>query len=180
MSDKGPIRTLVKARLAALGEQEKKEMSDFIAHRLLASPEYRGAQTIFFYHSLPSEPDTLPLLSAALNDGKGVYLPRISGEELELVAYRGEDDLKINAYGIGEPVGEKSNVTPDLAVIPLLAFDRDKHRLGRGKGFYDRFLRTFGGKVVALAFSEEEVDFVPTEPHDRSPQVIFTEKERIE
>ena len=97
-----------------------------------------------------------------------------------LVPYRSGDPLAVGAFGIEEPIGKGAKVTPDLAVIPLLAFDRRLSRLGKGKGYYDRFLATYGGRCIALAYAEQEVEEVPAEPHDRSPQKIFTDKECIE
>ena len=155
-------------------------MDESIAERVFASPEYLSARSIFLYRSLPTEADTSLILGAALSEGKEVYLPRIEGEEMALVRYEHGTKCIRNEYGIEEPEGEPAEVLPDLALIPLVAFDRDKHRLGRGKGYYDRFLARFSGQVIALAYSCQEVAALPVEPFDRSPRVIVTDKERFE
>ena len=154
-------------------------MSLAITERVISSPEYLAARTIFLYASMAEEPDTGGLIERALADGKRVYLPRIEGERMDLVSFDGTTPTTRNRYGIEEPQGDAASVIPDLAVIPLLAYDRDKHRLGRGKGYYDRFLAGYTGRSVALAFSVQEVDRVPTEEYDLSPQAVFTDKERI-
>ena len=180
MSEKNRIRKEIKQSIAALGADEKQAKSQRVAERFLLLREYVSARSIFFYYSTSDEPDTHSLIAAAWADGKEVCISRIEGDKLCLVPYKEGDALRLNRYGIEEPVGESRELAPDLAVIPLLAFDRDKRRLGRGKGFYDRFLATFGGAVVALAFSEQEVSSVPAEPHDLSPSKIVTDREVIE
>jgi len=107
-------------------------------------------------------------------------LPRVEGEKMYLVPYRSGEPFAVGAFGIEEPLGEAVDVIPDLAVIPLLAFDRSRSRLGKGKGYYDRFLANYRGKSVALAYGEQEVEKVPTEPFDRRPDKIVTDKESIE
>ena len=169
----------MRSRLSSLGGEDREAMSRSITERVLTSPEYLGAHSIFVYASMREEPDTASLIRFALSDGKSVYLPRIDGDRMDLVPYDATTPTTINRYGIEEPQGAPTSAMPDLAVIPLLAFDRDKHRLGRGKGYYDRFLAGYSGHSIALAFSVQEVDRVPTEDYDLSPQVIFTDKERI-
>lgn len=178
--NKREVRQRSKERIAALSEKEKIACGKEIAARLFASEEYRKAASIFLYLSTTDEADTHLVLSHALSEGKTLYLPRIEGKDMALVPYREGDPLAVNRYGISEPTGAGAEVTPDLAVIPLVAFDRTKTRLGRGKGYYDRFLSSFRGTSIALAFSAQEWDLLPAEPFDRKPSVILTEKERIE
>ena len=151
-----------------------------LTERFLDSPEYKAARSVFFYYSTPEEPDTRVLAADALAAGKTVYLPRIDGDNMLLIPFRAGVPTERNRYGMDEPLGAHSMEVPDLAVVPMLAFDRQKHRLGRGKGFYDRFLSTYSGKSIALAFAEQEWELVPTAEYDRSPQIIITDKERIE
>ncbi|MBO4472603.1 MAG: 5-formyltetrahydrofolate cyclo-ligase, partial [Clostridia bacterium] len=67
-----------------------------------------------------------------------------------------------------------------LALIPLVAFDRTRARLGRGKGYYDRFLASYGGTSLALAYSVQETDAIPMDGFDVRPTAVLTAKERIE
>ncbi len=170
----------MKQKLAAMSVAERREKSALIAARFLSSSEYAAARTVFFYYSTAEEVDTSKLIHQALLDGKRVLLPRVIIDQMELVPFQAGDLMQKNVYGIEEPLGKTSDEPPDLAVIPLLAFDKARRRLGRGKGFYDRFLKGFSGKVVALAFGAQECDAVPTDPFDISPDVIVTEKERIQ
>ena len=179
MSVKSEIRKSIKERVSALSPMERRAMSEAIEERVTSFPEYLGARSIFIYHSTSDEPDTRSLIGRALSEGKQVFLPRIEGEEMALVPYRTGDTLRVGPFGIEEPVGEPSRVTPDLAVVPLVAFDQDKHRLGRGKGYYDRFLARYDGCSIALAFSAQEWAAIPVEHHDVSPTVVITDKECI-
>lgn len=179
MLSKREVRQSVKRRLAALTGEERAFRNRAIAERLFRSEEYRGARSIFLFYSMPEEVDTHSILSDALAEGKEVFLPRIEGEKMLLVPYREEDSLLPNRYGILEPMGDAAAAQPELALIPLLAYDRKRGRLGRGKGYYDRFLASFSGTSIALAFSEQEWERVPTEAFDRRPDIIITDKERI-
>lgn len=178
--NKKEVRKAVKERVASLSEGEKKACGDVIAERLFVSEEYRSATSLFVYLSTLGEVDTHAILSHALSSGKTVFLPRIEGEQMALVPYREGDPLLVNSYGISEPTGEGVDVSPDLAILPLVAFDRSRARLGRGKGYYDRFLASYKGTSIALAFSLQEWEALPTDPFDRRPDVILTEKERIQ
>ena len=179
MLTKEQVRKSVKTRLSALDDADRGARDAAIAARFLSTAEYRLASSLFLYHSTAREAGTHIILERALADGKTVYLPRVEGEKMFLVPYQAGDPLTVGAFGISEPTGKAANVIPDLAVIPLVAFDRSRARLGKGKGYYDRFLASYGGTSIAIAYAEQEVDAVPTEPFDVAPQAIITDKECI-
>ena len=180
MSTKSEMRSIVRSRLAAMTAEERKRQDKLCAERLLSSPEYAAARTLFLYLSTPREVDTHAVLKRALADGKRVFLPRVEGEDMLLVPYFAGDPLQVGAFGISEPFGEGADDAPDLAVLPLLAFDRSLARLGKGKGYYDRFLASYHGKSLALAYAEQEVDAVPVEAFDRRVDAVLTDRERVE
>jgi len=177
--DKREFRKILKDKLSAFSPKEREVADVAIASRLFASPLYQEAGSLFLYISMPEEADTHRIIARALSDGKAVYLPRVEGEDMRLVRYEG-GAFAVGAYGLSEPKGEASDPIVDLAVIPLLGFDRARGRLGRGKGFYDRFLASYHGRSLALAYAFQEIPSVPTEPHDCRPEGILTEKEWIE
>lgn len=180
MFEKKVIRKTVRARLAAMTEEERIIKNAAIAAKFLSSPEYKAARSVFFYFSTEEEADTRVLIRRAFKDGKEVFLPRTQGDDMLLIPYEDGAPMDLNpTYCVEEPLGDPTDRTPDLAVIPLVAFDKDKRRLGRGKGYYDRFLSGYAGASVALAFSDQECDRVPTEEFDQSPQAVITDKERI-
>lgn len=179
MKDKKLQRKIVKERLSRMTKEERITFSARIADKLLSHPFYQKAKTIFIYYSTEEEADTRFIVERALSSGKSVFLPRIEGEEMFPVPYCAGDMLQKDAYGIEEPLGEPYLGGIDLAVIPLLGYDKSRARLGRGKGYYDRFLSDFKGKSIALAFSRQELPKVEVEATDIHPDRILTEKEEI-
>ena len=181
MPTKSELRKRVKAHLSALTTEEKREMSVKASIGCIFQPFFEGARSLFVFCSTADEPSTRPLITAALQKGKKVYLPRIEGGMMVCVPYREGEDFALNEYGILEPTAEAAPcseaLSVDIAIVPLLAFDKDKHRLGRGKGYYDRFLSAFKGVKVGYAFSVQECDDVPTEAHDVALDYIVTEKD---
>ena len=103
------------------------------------------AQTIMAYYSLPDEVNTHALIDELVAEGKTVLLPKVTGDDtMELRRYTGRDDLQEGSYHILEPVGEPFTdyAAIDLILVPGIAFDAAGHRLGRGRGNYDRFLHS--------------------------------------
>lgn len=126
------------------------------------------------YHSLPDEVDTRQLLSDALVRSVRVVLPVVCGDHLQLRLYDGH--TLPGPFGIEEPQGplftDYSQL--DVAVIPGMAFDCCGHRLGRGKGYYDRLLPLISCPKIGLCFSFQLVDSIPTEPHDIAMDAVVS------
>ena len=98
---------------------------------------------------------------------KNIYLPRVNGENLEVVKFE-PNDMAVGSYNILEPTS--SDLFPpeklDLIIVPGVAFDPAGNRLGRGKGFYDRFLTQCTAPTIAVCFDCQLVEDLPTQPHD--------------
>jgi 5-formyltetrahydrofolate cyclo-ligase len=94
--------------------------------------------------------------------------------------YTQGDRLEQNPlYNFMQPLENSPIVTPDIILVPLVAFDRSGARLGMGGGYYDRTLAAGNFKTIGIAFAVCEVDKIPTEPHDIYMDAILTEKELI-
>lgn len=109
---------------------------------------------------------------------KKVILPVVVGDILELRVYTGATDLRIGPFGIAEPTGElfTDYASIDIAIIPGVAFDIAGHRLGHGKGYYDKLLPQLTKALKAgLCFPFQVVDKVPTEPFDIPMDIIITQ-----
>jgi 5-formyltetrahydrofolate cyclo-ligase len=135
---------------------------------------------------LPDEPHIRPLLDRALAEGKAVTLPRfvLSNDCYEAALIRDpHQDLAVGKFGIAEPTAF-CEAFPlkrlDLVLAPGLAFDWHGHRLGRGKGFYDRLLSAVSGKTCGVAYDQQMVDAVPIEPHDIRLNCIITPSRWLE
>ncbi len=154
-----------------------------IAERLEAHSVYECASTVFTYVSKPDETDTHVIIEQALRSGRDVLVPRAADNfHLEWVRIESADALQAGAFGVLEPVGPASTATTPndaIALVPGLAFDRDGYRLGWGKGYFDRFLATFNGKAIGLAFDCQVYDALPRESHDRPVNYVITETETI-
>lgn len=147
------------------------ELSEQICRKVLALASWQEAGTLLLYYPLPDEVDVRPLIKVAFESGKRVLLPVVSGEELELHLYEGEETLKEGAFGIMEPTGPsfapENYDEIELALIPGMAFDKSGHRLGRGKGYYDRLLpKLTKAKLTGICFPFQLLEEVPAEPHD--------------
>lgn len=143
------------------------------------------------YMPIGSEIDPRPLMAVLATRGHGLALPVISADKSTMTfhVWKAEDALETGPMGIRQPLQNVPEVTPDIVLVPLLAFDRRGGRLGYGGGFYDRALhyhrRTKNGKGKAIqcwgmAFSAQEIDAVPTEPHDQPLDAVLTERGLIE
>jgi len=147
--------------------------------RLLASNAYCDAKVIALYSPARGEVDTALILAAALRDGKKVVYPRVAGEQLVFVPVLTESDLSPGAFAINEPVGSDLVPVPaiDLMLLPGLAFSRDGHRLGSGKGFYDRTLGCNGrpGILAGLAYDFQLNATLPFEAHDVCLDLLVTD-----
>ena len=131
---------------------------------------FKQAKTILFYASFDGEVETFEMIKKALNLGKKIALPKILKDKIKLlpVFIRSlRRDLKAGVYGIKEPKDKKVNVLKikdiDMVIVPALAFDKANHRLGRGKGYYDRFLGNIPSCIptFGLAFDFQVVSSVP-------------------
>ncbi len=135
--------------------------------------EFRSAGTVLIFMALPDELPTQEFIDK-WREVKCFVIPRVNGTGLELKAY--SPDLLIPGYkGILEPTDEAAGINPvdiDLALIPGTAFDRDGHRMGRGKGFYDRLLPQLHCPTMAVCQSWRIVDSVPTDPWDIKIDII--------
>lgn len=145
--------------------QSQAAESEAIAKAIMQLPQWQDAKTVLLYNSINAEVDTSLLLSA---QGKRILLPVVEGDSLVLREYR-KDSLVPGYKGIMEPSSDCPSADPamvDLALVPGVAFDRRYHRLGRGKGFYDRLLPLLSCPVIGMGFSWQVVDSVPVESHD--------------
>lgn len=173
---KQDLRERILTLLRNQKQQERLTKSLIIAEKLFNLKEYRNAQTVLFYASFDGEVETFEMIKQAQKQNKRIGLPKIEPSRKEIhpkTINNLEEDLEEGPYNILQP---KDNQTQDLdvndidlVVVPGVAFDKSNHRLGRGGGYYDRFLTTLPGcaKTVGLAFDFQMVDSLPqTSDHD--------------
>ena len=184
MQTKKSLRAKVHQWLGSQSVENRKTRSLKVQKKLFSAPAFKKARCVCFYVSLPSEVDTTGMIDKALELGKRVLVPRTNLENKELSLYEIKDrerDLKKGAYGVMEPRPAKAWLARleevDCLVIPGVVFDKKNNRMGRGKGYYDRFLKKFGPGVlkIGLAFSFQVVQRIPIEDHDVPVDKVLTD-----
>ena len=168
----------------ALSEQERSVLDDRITQKLLATSEYAEATTVLTYVSVSSEVSTRMFIECALRDGKTVAVPRcLPGHCLEFVAITSLDQLIAAPFGLLEPPKELPALTEEqmnasICIVPALLVDIKGYRLGYGAGFYDRFLSTYPGKKICLAYQQNlSRTMLPHTAFDVAVDEVITESD---
>lgn len=173
------LRNLFRAVRRLMPPEEKQKADRIICDNVMTRPEWRKAEIICLYMSLPEEVDTKPLLAAALTEKKQVVFPRVDHERLVLYQIRSIKDFTRGAYHILEPKKSIPLVDPasvDLFIVPGVAFDLNGYRLGHGKGYYDRLLAGISVPILGLAYEIQIVAEVPHTSYDVPMTAVITEK----
>ena len=182
-------------------QQQLDELSLPIIERL--RPRLHAATTVFAYYSLPDEVNTHQLVDELVAAGKTVFLPKVTGDDtMAWYRYTSKKLLERGAFGIQEPcvpnesyskfsefgdqiqciyspnsVNLLSNDTETVVLVPGIAFDVHGHRLGRGKGYYDRFLRMLESfphvRKIGVCFDFQKVAEVPVDEHDMAVDEVI-------
>ena len=179
---KEEIRKRTLALRDGLSEDYRLKASLSIQEKLLTLPEYEKAQNVFLYHSFKSEADTLYLIDETIKRKGIVFLPRVQSRiKMSFYGIRDRRELVKNGYGILEPLpAGNEEKTPGLFIIPLVAYDKEGHRIGYGGGYYDRYLVSFKGRVpiAAMAFAEQCMNGkIEPDDNDIKADIIVTQKE---
>lgn len=170
--EKKELRNIIRDRKRQFSPTQLGELSLPVLARLSENVRFQAAQTILLYYSLPDEVNTHLLVEQLAKSGKRVLLPVVmDGENMILKEYTGAQDLQEGAFHIQEPIGklfpDSSYPQIEVAVIPGMGFDRQGNRLGRGKGYYDKFLRKLPYIYkIGICFDFQKLEQVPTEDTD--------------
>jgi 5-formyltetrahydrofolate cyclo-ligase len=177
----------MKEFLGGISAAERHARSLAACSNLISTKEFKAAQVVMIFLSMSNEIETGTLAIKAWSEGKNVVVPRVEWgqKRMEPVEIQSLDvGLQTTGPGLREPVEGK--VVPlgviDMVVIPGLAFDRKGYRVGRGRGFYDRFLaqQDFAGVRCALCFHEQlMLEALPCEIHDVAMDLVVTDKEIV-
>ena len=172
---KAELRKHIK-QLKALHQDTIASDSERIMQLLANDAHFLAAKTVLLYHSLSDEVNTHQFIEEWCLK-KQLLLPVVVGEELELRLFQNMNELKIGSFGIAEPTGPlfTDYAKIDFVAVPGMAFDKNGHRLGRGKGYYDRLLPKLTNAYKAgICFPYQVVDEVPVEPTDITMDGIIT------
>jgi 5-formyltetrahydrofolate cyclo-ligase len=172
---KQDLRKHVISLLRKQKEEDRLKKSLSILKKLFVLPEFKRAKTVLFYASFDGEVDTLEMMKQSLTLGKKIALPNIYTKTREILPTYVDDlqeDLVLGPYGIKQSRHGSLNAVDideiDLSIVPGVAFDRNNYRLGRGAGYYDRFLSRLSKHIpsIGLAFDFQMVPCLPRQEHD--------------
>lgn len=189
METKEHIRSRILALRDGMPEEERRRKSRGIMERVTQLPVYTGAELLLTYRNYKSEAATEELIIWALREGKRVYCPKVHGKEMEFYRMDSLDELTGGYKGIPEPAGERERLLTGkeiaahhcLMLMPGSAFDRERNRIGYGKGYYDRYLERYPLiPTAAVCFACQLVKKIPAQPYDKRPDRIVTEETVIE
>ena len=173
----------INLRKTFVSDAQRQALSRVIAEKVLVLDALKRAKNIFCYSAYAGEVETDLLIDSLLKLGKKVYLPLCDKNTNTMSARRikSRDELTLGAYGILEPSGEEIKPQDvDFVVVPMVAFDRNRTRLGYGGGYYDRYLPNTDAVTCGIAFSVQEAEGLPRGEYDIPLDMIITEKEIIE
>lgn len=174
--DKSEVRKRMRELKRAVPPEEKLRRSALIMERVEQTEAFRKAKVVLLYWSMADEVQTHAFVERWYR-AKTLLLPCVDGDDLRLRPYTGPDCLVAGEqFGIGEPTGPEWNdlEAVELIVVPGVAFDQEGHRMGRGRGFYDRLLKSTPRAVkIGVAYGFQMLDAVPVEPHDVNMNLVI-------
>jgi len=175
--EKRLLRQEMKAKAADIPADLRKVQDKALFKAFITLDAVREAKTVMVFWGQGTEPETAGLISALFASGKRVVLPRcVDGKNMEARLYRGQRLIR-SGFGIPEPgedcpLVEKDEI--DVVLVPALCYDKRGFRLGRGAGYYDRWLADFQGTSVGMCYKELLVEELPREEHDLPVKTLLT------
>lgn len=183
LSEKQKIRERIIEKLEKQKKEDRLRKSLIIKKKLFSLPEFIRAKTVMFYVSTDGEVETRPMIRETLKTGKDVAVPVVLTEKSRMIVSQIKDlkkDLGKGPYGIYQPKASRiRQIRPagvDLVVVPGVCYDRYGNRIGRGGGYYDKFLRDLPKKVpsIGIAFKFQITRRLPRLAHDIPVSKVIT------
>ncbi|MBR4738980.1 MAG: 5-formyltetrahydrofolate cyclo-ligase [Bacteroidales bacterium] len=174
--EKADIRKQMRELKRAVPPEEKLLRSDAILRQVAQTPEFQDARVVLLYWSMADEVQTHAFVEQWYHE-KTLLLPCVAGDDLVLRQYTGPQCMVAGEqFGIGEPSGPVWTALDEveLIVVPGVAFDTGGNRMGRGRGFYDRLLKSTPRAVkIGVAYGFQILDEIPVEPHDVKMDIVI-------
>lgn len=179
--EKAEIRKQIRELKRAVSPEEKLCRSEVIMHQVEVLPEFLKTQVVLLYWSMADEVQTHAFVNRWYRD-KMLLLPCVDGDDLRLRQYTGPECMVAGEqFGIGEPDASLPEYTDldavEMIIVPGVAFDHKGNRMGRGRGFYDRLLKsTPNAMKIGVAYDFQMLNSIPVEPHDVKMDRVISEK----
>ena len=139
--------------------------------------DYKNARMIGVYYPMPDELDSKPLILLLRDHDYDIALPLVTGRirPLSFRHWLKGQKIHLNARGLAQPPWNAAEITPDVIIVPVVGFNAELYRIGRGGGHYDRTLAMLpDAATIGLAYTMQKTSFTP-EPHDRPLDCLVTE-----
>jgi 5-formyltetrahydrofolate cyclo-ligase len=173
MTAKQDLRTAARRKRASLKREDFALAITLYAEDMALAP----GTVVGGYHAHRDEADPALLLARLVEMGCAIAFPRvIKDRPLEFHHVPDGEVLEPGSFGIPEPLAHWPRATPQVLLVPLLAFDARGHRLGQGGGHYDRTLAALKVPAIGIAYAGQEADSIPHEAHDRTLDMVLTEQ----
>jgi len=179
---KNTIRKFLLTHRLNLSQKEVANLSKKITDKIKNLPEFKKAKTILLYHPIKNEVDPTPLF----NSKKIFTFPRTNSASHRMTLHHVTDlnELELDEFNIKSPTKKHLRISRqeiDLIVTPGLAFDENGHRIGYGKGYFDKLFKNLSTNCVkiALAYDFQIIENVPAEEHDKKVDIIVTESRTL-
>lgn len=169
---KSELRYRIRSEKTKYNNAVLQKMSDNIINKLLADSDVLSSQHIMLYYPLADEVNTKPLIDSLYAMQKTIYLPVTVGDSIVLRTYEGREKMSCGAFGIMEPTTEDVVLSCDqlVVLVPGVAFDMAGHRLGRGRGYYDRWFASYNSTIpmikIGICFPFQMMPEIPYDTHD--------------
>jgi len=179
-SEKKEIRRKISELKKQLSEFQKQQEANTVFDKIELLPEFKTAKSILIYWSTPDELPTHEIIKKWI-DKKQIVLPTVHGDDLILKSYCSNGALKQGALDIWEPDSQENYTgSIDLVIVPGVAFDMKKNRLGRGKGYYDRYFMDNNSTKIGVGFDFQFLPEIPVYKLDVKMDKIITASNTIE
>jgi 5-formyltetrahydrofolate cyclo-ligase len=165
------LRSSIADQWKKISPDEREQMAFSVLERIATNENFKSAQNIYVYAPIEGEIEFVQKM-CSINKEKTFFFPKIENDEM-MFHRSAWEDLKEGAFGILEPSPSSDVPEPDLVFVPAVALDARSHRLGKGGGFYDQFLKTFKGHTIAVVPSFAHIKSLPTEGHDEKVSEVI-------
>lgn len=183
--DKKILRKRLIEKRKSLDKVEKAKWDKIISEKIIKSDCFKKAEQVLVFSSTDDEFDTRYIIERCREYYKRVFYPRCIDKDgnMSFLKVDSVGDLTFGSFGILEPKETCKKYIPqdnDLVIVPCLSADRQKNRIGYGKGYYDRFLKDFNGVSISPCYDILLEDEIPTDKYDMQINIIVTDKEVIQ
>lgn len=178
--DKHQIRKLIRYKKNQISEKDKQIQAAAVFEKIEKLEEFQNAKNILVYWSMPDELSTHNFV-IKWSRKKQMLLPVVKDDEMLIKPFSSKDELKQGSLGIWEPDAQKEFLhSIDLVIVPGMAFDKNKSRLGRGKGYYDKYFVNKNIVKIGVGFDFQLLEKIPTATFDIKMDKIITKSTTIE